>query len=671
MNIQGAALLLSACLLPAAPALAAGELERARAAAALGSEARAFDIAMEGLKAAPGDRQLFLYAVEQLPEGSAPRARQLSLAAAGRLEKDPADYAAHLGVCRAQRTLGKVQEAVANCRRALELDPTAYAAYRELGLTYAAAGNPRKAAETLSQGVEISSSTAQAYYHLGRVLEKRGDHVRPAASYKKGIDLPGGGAGSDAAYYGALMRAGLRRAETGKRKARAAAARASGPERKRLAAACMQKFRDDFLKDNLGTALDQSEACLKLSPSDPGLAAERAPILVRLGRYEEGGREYERAAGLYGAAGQPAAQCRLKAAETWQKLGKPDAALAQYRLAVQASPQHLDALKGLAAALEARSDFSGAAETYDAILALQPADARVRTRREELKSSALSNEQILAELKLRSAVTADKTMLLPGDIKLFKALKAAEMDGGVDYLKLKAPSAAGLLFRHETPEGPRMLITGHGYKVYNFHATRDAVKFFEGERVDMRDIFKLRNRSGDPVFDKSGKLTYEGEAFWRGLVPGVKSWLLSYEPVPESPRALQANKDISAAEKEGYREISEPEYLWLLRATDCPEDVMAKAPIGLRVISDGARVRYLLCYSPGSLCTNPVNDKLPPYIESYRAGNGDTPGAQAHSGFFGAKAAKKMRFCENGQIWDGGTGTPPAPAQVPDPPAPK
>jgi len=187
----------------------------------------------------------------------------------------------------------------------------------------------------------------------------------------------------------------------------------------------------------------------------------------------------------------------------------------------------------------------------------------------------------------------------------------------------------------------------------------------------MRDIFKLRNRSGDPVFDKSGKLTYEGEAFWRGLVPGVKSWLLSYEPVPESPRALQANKDISAAEKEGYREISEPEYLWLLRATDCPEDVMAKAPIGLRVISDGARVRYLLCYSPGSLCTNPVNDKLPPYIESYRAGNGDTPGAQAHSGFFGAKAAKKMRFCENGQIWDGGTGTPPAPAQVPDPPAPK
>ncbi|HAN05646.1 MAG: hypothetical protein A2X29_02530 [Elusimicrobia bacterium GWA2_64_40] len=671
MNIQGAALLLSACLLPAAPALAAGELERARAAAALGSEARAFDIAMEGLKAAPGDRQLFLYAVEQLPEGSAPRARQLSLAAAGRLEKDPADYAAHLGVCRAQRTLGKVQEAVANCRRALELDPTAYAAYRELGLTYAAAGNPRKAAETLSQGVEISSSTAQAYYHLGRVLEKRGDHVRAAASYKKGIDLPGGGAGSDAAYYGALMRAGLRRAETGKRKARAAAARASGPERKRLAAACMQKFRDDFLKDNLGTALDQSEACLKLSPSDPGLAAERAPILVRLGRYEEGGREYERAAGLYGAAGQPAAQCRLKAAETWQKLGKPDAALAQYRLAVQASPQHLDALKGLAAALEARSDFSGAAETYDAILALQPADARVRTRREELKSSALSNEQILAELKLRSAVTADKTMLLPGDIKLFKALKAAEMDGGVDYLKLKAPSAAGLLFRHETPEGPRMLITGHGYKVYNFHATRDAVKFFEGERVDMRDIFKLRNRSGDPVFDKSGKLTYEGEAFWRGLVPGVKSWLLSYEPVPESPRALQANKDISAAEKEGYREISEPEYLWLLRATDCPEDVMAKAPIGLRVISDGARVRYLLCYSPGSLCTNPVNDKLPPYIESYRAGNGDTPGAQAHSGFFGAKAAKKMRFCENGQIWDGGTGAPPAPAQVPDPPAPK
>lgn len=666
-----AALLFSACLLPASPALAAGELERARAAAALGSEARAFDIALEGLKAAPGDRELFLYAVEQLPEASAPRARQLAAAAAARLGKAPEDYPGHLGVCRAQRALGKVREAVATCRKALELEPTAYAAYRELGLTYAAAGNPRKAAETLSQGVEISSSTGQAYYHLGRVLEKRGDHVRAAASYKKGIDLPGGGAGGDAAYYRALMRAGLRRAEAGKARAKAAAAKVSGPERKKLAAACMQKFRDEFLKDNLGTALDQSDACLKLSPSDPDLAAERAPILARLGRYEEGAKEYERAAGLYGAAGQPAALARLKAAETWQKLGKPDAALAQYRLAAQASPQNLDALRGLAAALEARSDFSGAAETYDAILALQPADSQARTRREELKSSALSNEQILQELKLRGAVPADKALLLPGDIKLFKGLKAAEIDGGVDYLKLKAPSAGGLMFRHETPEGPKILMTGHGYKVYNFHATRDAVKFFEGERVDMRDIFRLRNRSGDPVFDKAGKLTYEGEAFWRGLVPGVKSWLLHYEPVPESPQALQANKDISAAEKEGYREISEPEYLWLLRATDCPEDVLAGPPVNLRVISDGARVRYLLCYTHGALCMNPVNEKLPPYIASYRAGSDDLPGAQTHSGFFGSKPQKKMHFCENGKIWDGGMGEAPAPGPVPEPPAAK
>ncbi|PKM96711.1 MAG: hypothetical protein CVU79_12060 [Elusimicrobia bacterium HGW-Elusimicrobia-3] len=666
-----AALLLSACLLPASPALAAGELERARAAAALGSGARAFDIAMEGLKAAPGDRQLFLYAVEQLPEGSAPRARRLAQAAAARLAVDPSDYAAHLGVCTAQRILGKVQEAVANCRKALELEPTAYSSYRELGLAYAAAGNPRKAAETLSQGVEISSSTSQAYYHLGRVLEKRGDHVRAAASYKKGIDLPGGGAGSDAAYYRALMRAGLRRAEAGKRRARAAAARVSGTERKRLAAACMQKFRDEFLKDNLGTALDQSEDCLKFSPSDPDLAAERAPILVRLGRYEEGAREYERAAGLYGAAGQPAALCRLKAAQTWQKLGKPDDALAQYRLAVQASPQDLGALKGLAAALEARSDFSGAVETYDAILELQPADSQARTRREELKSSALSNDQILQELKLRNAAAENKTMLLPGDIKLFKALRAAEIDGGVDYLKRKAPSAAGLMFRHETPEGPKILMTGHGYKVYNFHATRDAVKFFEAERVGLRDIFKLRNRSGDPVFDKAGKLTYEGETLWRGLVPGAKSWLLHYEPVPESPQALQANKDISAAEKEGYREISEPEYLWLLRATDCPEDVMAQPPVSLRVISDGARVRYLLCYTHGSLCMNPVNEKLPPYIESYRTGSDDIPGDQVHSGFFGSKPVKKRRFCEDGKIWGGETNAPPAAGAVPEPPSPK
>jgi len=653
MRTGGLFNLAAALLLAPAAAYSADELQRAREAAALGSEARAFDLAADGLKQAPADRDLFLYAVELLPENSPARAKTLSSAAAARLARDAADYPAYLGACKALRVLAKAPEALANCKKALELEPTAYPVYRELGLTYAAAGNPRKAAETLSQGVEISSASYQAHYHLARVLEKRGDAARAAASYKRALACAKPDQSLDAGYYRTLIRAGLKRTALRKEAAAGRLPEPASPARKQLAAACLAKFREEFLKDNLGMALQQSDDCLKYSPADPDLAAERAPLMVRLGRYDDGVKEYERAAGLLPAKSQAAALLRVKAAETWQKLGRQDNALAQYRAALAASPQDMNALKGLAAALEARSDFSGAVDAYGEILKLEPGNARARARREELRASTLSNSQILEELKVREALDKSKTALQPEDIKLFKGLKAAELSGAVDYLKARLPSGRGFSVRRDTPEGVKVLLTGAGYKAYVFHASRDAVKFFEAEKVGMREIFKLRGETGAPLFDKAGRLTQEGEELWRKAVPGKKTWLMPYDPVPSNPQAIQAEKDLAEAEKKGYREISETEYLWLLKATTCPEDVLKADPLNMVVLNDGARVRYLLCYVDNSFCMNKINDKLPPYIESYRAGDANVNSGDKSTAFFGTGAVKKYRFCEDGKIWGG------------------
>ena len=285
-------------------------------------------------------------------------------------------------------------------------------------------------------------------------------------------------------------------------------------------------------------------------------------------------------------------------------------------------------------------------------------------RREELKTAALTGEQMLEEMKLRKAVDEKTAALRPEDIKLFKAIRAAELAGAADYLKLKAPAAQGLTLQQQGPDGTRILLTGAGYTSYLFHASREAVKFLEGEGVGMRELFKLRTVSGAPVFDPAGKLTPEGAELWRGAVPGKKTWLLTYEPVPESPQAVQANKEILEAEKQGYREIFEPEYLWLLRATDCPEDVMRKNPVNMRVVNDGARVRYLLCYVDNSTCMNPFNSPLPGYIEAYRAGNDHISDAKASTAFFGTGAVKKHRYCEDGKVFGVDIKEPPLPSAV-------
>lgn len=649
-----------ATALPLAAALlcAAGALTLYAAEGGPGKDAAPDRAALAALKASPGDRKLLLRAVETAPDlpSSAPA---LEASARLLLKKDPEDYAGFLALCKALRCSGRPQEGLPNCKRAMELDPTAYPSYRELGLTYAAAGNPRRTSETLQQGVELSSASCQAYYILANVLEKHGDAVRAHSYYEKGLALAARGGDLDSRYYQALLRAGSKRtAQAARRPAKQqakpkGAAKATPPATAAAQLpACLEKFKAEFLQDNLGTALEQSEACLKLGPRDPGLAAERAPLLVRLGRYEEGVKEYERAAALYGKDPM-SGFCRIKAAETWLKLGDTAKAAAQYRLALAANPKDLNALKGLAAAQEARSDSAGALATYEEILKLDPANARARARREEMKAAALTPEQMLAEMKLRQAVDAAKTALSPDDVKLFKAIKTAEIAGGVDYVKAKAASAQGLIVRKDGPDGAKLMLTGAGYKAYVALATRDAIKLFEGKGIGMRDIFQLRDLAGAPMFDAKGLLTAEGIEAWRKAADGTKTWLLAYEPVPQSPKALQAEADVKQFTGMGYGEISEPEYLWLLRFTDCPDDVMRQPPLAVKTTTDGTRMRYFICWNETALCMNEVNNKLPPSIAAYRNGDSDISDSKTSTAFFGTGAVKKHRLCENGKIWAG------------------
>ncbi len=656
--LTGAAALYCALALCPFTYASPADLVRAREAAAAGSETIALELALEGFKADPADRELFLYAVELLPEKPSRYAPQLAEQANALIVRKGEDSAGYLGLCKAQRSSARTEEALSNCKKALELDPTFYPVYRELGLTWAAAGNTRKAEETLALGVEISSSSYKAFYNLARQQETLGGNSRAAASYSKGLALAGRYPGPDARRYKALLKAGLRRtANKAEKKARAkpaAPAAPTAPARKEQAAACLAKFKELVSQGDTAAAAAQSEACLKLSPSDPGLAAGRAPLLVRLGKYEDGVKEYTRAAELYGPRKDMAAFCRVKAAETWIKLEKPAKAIEQYNLALAANPGDINALKGLASALEARGDVNSAITVYEKIIKLSPSDNKIRARRDELNASRLTNDEMLAELLLRQAIDARKTALLPEDILLFKAIKTAEISGAVDMLKAKARSSRGLVTEKKTATGTRLLLTGAGYKAYNFYATREAVKFFEKQGVGLREMFKLRSLTGAPLFNAAGRLTYEGEDAWRKSVAGEKNWLLSYEPVPQSPTALKAEKDVQEFTGHGYEEISEPEYLWLMRYTDCPEDVLLATPLNMKTTTDGARMRYFMCFQERDPCMNMVNKTLPAAIGSYRNGNTDISDSKTSTSFFGSGGLQKKKVCVGGKVWTGG-----------------
>ncbi|OGS13746.1 MAG: hypothetical protein A2234_08615 [Elusimicrobia bacterium RIFOXYA2_FULL_58_8] len=641
-NLQAAALLV---LVLSRPAIAGKELTAAREAAALGSEARALDIAMRGLKQAPQDRELFLYALELLPETGSRHAAALAALAREKLEKESGDYAWHLGVCKTVRVAGNAGKAAASCRRALELEPIVYATYREMGLTLAATGNPVKAAEVFERGTGIAPSDYRAHYHLAKALENSGNIPGAHKAYGTALELAGQTRSLDARYHTALISAGLKR--LGRKMPEPRAPAPEPPAKANRYSKCLEKFRGEVRKDNLLSAVEISAACRKLVPDEPQLAAELAPLLVRLGQYEQGVKEYERAALLNSATKTTAALLHAKAAETWLKLDDLANAVSQYRLAVTANPADAKSLQGLAGALETRSDLKGALEAYAGILKLEPSNNHARTRLEEIKTDLMTTAQIMEELRLRRAIEENRLSPQPDDIALFKAIRAAETSGGVDYVRGKVHSSKGLYLERATPEGTKVVLTNAGYTTYLFHATRDAISFFERQQIGLREIFKLRDSMGEPLFDAAGRLTPEGLAAWRKGLSGTKTWLLPYEAVAASPKAVQANKDMAEAQKKGYREISEPEYLWLLRATECPEDVMTGKILLMRVINDGARVRYMICSVTNAACMNPLNATLPAAIENYRDGKTDL----SSSGFFGTGAVKKHRVCVDGRVW--------------------
>ncbi len=623
--------------------------------------------AAAALKASPGDRAALLRAVELLPDS--PPSADLDASARLLLSKAPSDFAGYLALCKVLRGSARPEEAVANCRRALELEPTAYPPYRELALAYAAAGEKARARETLEQAVELSSASYKARYDLAALLERSGEAAAALPHYRKAAALAAADKGPDGAYYAARARGGLRRTQAAPRKARAdrkktpaaAAAPAPAPGADPGAGqACRKKAGDLAEAGDTAGALAQSELCLKQLPSSPALAAMRAPLLVRLGRYEEGVAEYERAARLYASTPPLSAFSRIKAAETWLKLGSPARAIEQYRLALKTAPSDLNALRGLAAAQEKTSDLKGASETYAAILKAEPSDARARTRLEELRAASLSDAQVLEELRLRLAVPESRASLLPEDKRLFEAIFAAELGGGVDLVKARAPGTKGLVARRKAGEGARLVLTGAGYKAYVSFATMDAVKFFEEEGVGLREIFQLRTLSGDKIFDQAGKLTPEGEELWRRAKKGEKTWLLPFDPVPQSRESKQSEEAAAQMAQwagEGYTEISEPEYLWLLKATACPDSTLKSPPVvAAKEIFDGIRNRYLLCTEGNKPCMNQCNSRLPEYIASYRSSGPEAAEARhVHGAFFGT-GAKKRKYCVDGEVWIGNIG---------------
>lgn len=645
----------AACLLLLAPPLiwqwgdAAVDTPALREAAGyyrLGSTPKALETCLAALDKNPSDKDLYSYALEILPDGSSEHAGTLRRITAKASAHKPGEYIYYLGFCKLFRGAGQGPQALANCKKAKALNPVSWPVYRELGLTYSANGDGARALDTLTQGVELFPDNYKAHYYLAAEYERLNDDAAALKNFRKALALAGTSKELDAQAYSGRIRDAIMKLAAKPAKKPAPAGPAAKPitpaAQKKLFEACAREAENLKKRGDTAGVEKKLADCSALSPQEPRIKIDRAGYLMRLGKYEAAAGEYRKAAALFGGNDPMAAFCHLKTAQIYFKLNDIPKAVLYYTKTLEINKTDLNAMLGLAAACEAKADLKKAAGLYARVLKADPANAKARERLDEINFNLLSNSRLLDELRSRGAADDKKTTVSPEDLMLLKAMRLAERDGAVDYLLSKTAYTKGFFAEKQEPDRIRIMLALTGFKSYQSYLTRDAIGFFERKGITLRDVFALRDLKGLPIFDPGGRLTEEGMQAYRRAKTGEKTWLTNYEAV-STPEEERLTAEAGELLNSGFMEISEPEYLWLKKVTECPDDVLQSAPCDIKLLKMQRTVKYFL----------PGETKLALYIGRYRAGDTEMSGLTRSTSFFGSGGTAKRRFCHQGKIWMG------------------
>ncbi|MBI4056366.1 MAG: tetratricopeptide repeat protein [Elusimicrobia bacterium] len=577
-----------------------------------------------------------------------------------------------LSLCRAHREGGVLQEAIAECSKAVEADPKSAVAYHELGVTYSAAGKLAEAVSAWESSVQINPQYSLAHYDLGLGYYEQGRVKKAVQAYQAALAAGKGksdlGSGiSLAAVYANL---GVAQLDIYQRpQAEKSFRKASALDPKGEAGGMARQY----LREMMGTSQPESKTSPSTHPQ--GDTAERHTSLARQyfeqKRYGDAVREFRRAVqanpgdpnGHISLAGvlllQNTPQSLGEAEEEFQnslkllkpedplaayshsRLGdiawiqkKPNLAAERYRKAASSNPQDSNAHIGLARYYESKSLWFQALESYRKGLELDSSNRLAREGIKRVQDKAEEPADLLAEMKERKILEDTREEFTPEERERLQLMRQAEEWGAVEFLRSKGAPLQSLVVERKKASGRlKLFLTPTGLERYEFFRSQDSVRAFESKGVEAKYVFYLRDQRGEPLYDSSGRLTAQGERVYQFLLNGQKKWLLPTEPVPVEPGSAPQGEpqEVTVLRLAGFEQIHDPELDWLIRETGCPQDVLEKE-FTLKVVKDAMSLsRWIFLQA---------SDMLMALIAKYRAG--DTAGGMHGTNFFGSEKSSKL-----------------------------
>lgn len=148
----------------------------------------------------------------------------------------------------------------------------------------------------------------------------------------------------------------------------------------------------------------------------------------------------------------------------------------------------------------------------------------------ETKEVVPQKQNILAEMWQRRILATDQTSWSPEDMHLLERMRSAERLGALGTLRRKLRTLKGYTVTHRPAGSDKATIrlTRPGYDQYLLIKSQEAIQYFEGKEIPVRDVYKMTTPEGKLLFDaQTGHLTDAGDVLYtRALLNLPVQWKL-------------------------------------------------------------------------------------------------------------------------------------------------
>ncbi|MDR0645597.1 MAG: hypothetical protein LBG46_00995 [Elusimicrobiota bacterium] len=412
--------------------------------------------------------------------------------------------------------------------------------------------------------------------------------------------------------------------------------------------ACLNLGKESFNEKEFAHAEEVFKDCLKQNPSDINVLLSLGGTQIVLGKFNEASPHLLRARQLMLTNKSLSHFAYVNSLLGDIAMRKPDIkeAALYYDAALRVQPANINSLVGKGITEEKSGRINEAVSLYRRALAVDFTNIVARERLIALEPDILNDEELLLSMKERNIADPAASSFNEQEKALLSKMLTAEKNKAMDWLSGKYGGKIPKGFIVERDGGKiyaRKMLTLLGYEDLINHLSAEAKQFFLDRKILPGDIFKLKNFDGKPVFDDKGILTDEGmDVYTKGL-NGIIAYVKPGELLPSTIAEIDALA--TRYKKQGYSEISTPEFLWLMRHTQCSEETLLK-DVNVKVINISAAIKRIFVVSDEkkAFCSNPFLCILPYYYISEERKNKAESNVPVYSCLFG-ECSVELKLC--------------------------